>query len=44
MEVKEEKDFQEFWRARNDELANAEVLEKEEIRQKQSQLKQYQLS
>ena len=39
MEHKEEKDFQEFWKARSEELAQAEILEKEEIRQKQSQLK-----
>jgi hypothetical protein len=36
---KEEKDFQEFWKARSEELTQAEQLEKEEIRAKQAQLK-----
>ena len=31
-EHKEEKDFQEFWKARSEELTQAEALEKEEIR------------
>ena len=35
-ENKEEKDFQEFWKARSEELQQAEAIEKEEIRQKQS--------
>lgn len=41
-EIQEEKDYSEFWKARNDELAFAENTEKEEIRMKQSHLKQYQ--
>jgi hypothetical protein len=42
-EKKEEKDFSEFWRARNDELAVAETVEKEETRLRQKELKRYQL-
>jgi hypothetical protein len=41
-ELQEEKDYTEFWKARNDELLTSEEIEKEEIRMKQSQLKQYQ--
>lgn len=33
-ETKEEKDFQQFWKARSEELSQAEMLEREEIRQK----------
>ncbi len=43
-EKQEEKDYSEFWKARNEELLASEEMEKEEIRLKQSQLKQYQLS
>ena len=40
--MQEEKDYTDFWKARNDELLTSEEIEKEEIRMKQSQLKQYQ--
>jgi hypothetical protein len=42
--VQEEKDFTEFWKARNDELAVSENIEKEELRNKQVELKAYQKS
>jgi len=41
-EVKDERDFSEFWKIRNEELAVMEEQEKEEIRQRQKQLKDYQ--
>lgn len=44
VELKEDKDFSVFWRARNEELTVSENIEKEEIRQKQSELKVYQKS
>ncbi len=40
----EEKDFTEFWKARNDELAIADNMEKEEIKSREAALKKYQLS
>jgi hypothetical protein len=39
---KDEKDFAEFWKIRNEELAIGEEQEKEEIRQRNMQLKGYQ--
>lgn len=41
-EKQEERDFTEFWRARNDELAVAEREEHDDLRQKQVELKAYQ--
>lgn len=41
-EKQEEREFSDFWRQRNDELAVAETQEKEEIRNRQVDLKQYQ--
>lgn len=43
-ETKEQHDYVHFWKARNDELAVSEDIEKDEIRQKQHELKQYQLN
>ncbi len=40
-EHKEERDFTEFWKARNDELAVQETVEKDELRSKQAELKKY---
>jgi hypothetical protein len=42
--LQEEKDFTEFWKARNDELAVSENIEKDELRNKQVELKAYQKS
>jgi len=42
--VQEEKDFTEFWKARNEELAVSENIEKDEFRNKQVELKAYQRS
>jgi hypothetical protein len=41
-EKRDEREFAEFWKIRNDELAISEEQEKEEIRQRQAQLKSYQ--
>lgn len=41
MTKKEEKEFTEFWKIRNDELAIAEQQEQEEHRLRQKELKSY---
>ena len=41
-EKRDEKEFADFWKIRNDELQIAEEQEKEEIRQRQAELKKYQ--
>ena len=38
-EKRDEKEFADFWKIRNDELQIAEEQEKEEIRQRQAELK-----
>lgn len=40
--MKEQKEFSEFWKIRNEELAIAEQQEREEERQRQAQLKTFQ--
>jgi len=41
-EMREQKEFSEFWKVRNEELAIAEQQEREEERQRQQQLKDFQ--
>lgn len=40
--IKDEREFAEFWKIRNEELAVMEEQEKEEIRQRNTELKNYQ--